>query len=128
MYCTYLSSNGNIDELSLETLNKLRLLVVEELPQCQSMAPVFLMVDCLHCTYVELGRVLAQGGVVLLDKVPANLILGRVVAGAGGRVSLGGGCRSSVLLLVTGVAVCCHGAVTLGLKRILILSPECLVV
>lgn len=30
---TYLSANGNIDELGLEALHKLGLLVIEELPQ-----------------------------------------------------------------------------------------------
>jgi hypothetical protein len=46
-------------------------------------------------TYVKLVRVLAQGGVVLLDKVPSNLVLGQVAAGGaaaggGGRVRDGG--------------------------------------
>lgn len=58
---------------------------------------------------MELGSVLAQGSVVLLDKVPANFILG--VGGRGRRV---GGRRgvlsrsSTILLLMDPVAICCH--------------------
>ena len=48
-----------------------------------------------------LGR-LAQGGVVLLNEVPANLILGQVAVGRGGGCSraIGGGSGRSCLLLV----------------------------
>lgn len=68
-------------------------------------------------TYVELASVLAQGGVVLLDEVPADLILGvrggrRGLRGLGsvGRVvgRLGIGRSSAILLLVHSVSVCCH--------------------
>lgn len=53
-------------------------------------------------TYVELLRRLAQGGVVLLNEVPANLILGQVAVGRGGGCSgaIGGGSGGSCLLLV----------------------------
>jgi hypothetical protein len=67
------------------------------------------------CTHVKLVWVLAQGSVVLLDKVPANLIL-RWGAVRGGcvrsRSGVGwGAARLPPLLLVVCVAVCCHGAV-----------------
>lgn len=66
---------------------------------------------------MKLGSVLAQGGVVLLDKVPADFILG--VGGSGRRLggsvgcggrSVGGsvGRSSAILLLVDSVSVCCH--------------------
>lgn len=67
-------------------------------------------------TYVKLLGGLAQGGVVLLDKVPANLILGKIAVarcgtgglggGRGGRVRVGG---ALVLLLVGKVTVRRHG-------------------
>lgn len=63
---------------------------------------------------MKLLRVLAQGGVVLLDKVPADLVLGEVaVTCRGTGVGRGGGLGvlvgSLVLVLVTEVAVRRHG-------------------
>lgn len=65
---------------------------------------------------MKLGGVLAQGGVVLLDKVPADLVYGvrsrggRVGGGVGGRVggSWGFGRSSAILLLVDSITVSCH--------------------
>lgn len=67
-------------------------------------------------TYVKLLRRLAQGGVVLLNEVPANLVLGEVAVSAGGAGGIARG-RSAhellrgglVLLLVSEVAVGGHG-------------------
>lgn len=59
---------------------------------------------------MELAGVLAQGSIVLLNKVPADFILGRgrgVVGGTLGGIGWNSGCGSE-LLLVVGVAVCCH--------------------
>lgn len=65
-------------------------------------------------THVKLAGVLAQGGVVLFNKVPANLILRGRRRGIIGTLSGVGGDRcGSKLLLVVGVAVCCHGDVLL---------------
>jgi hypothetical protein len=67
-------------------------------------------------THVKLLRRLAQGGVVLLHKVPANLVLreiiargvssGRVGRDRGGRVLLS---ASLVLVLLREAAIGCHG-------------------
>lgn len=65
----------------------------------------------MWATYVELARVLAQGSVVLLNEVPANLILGggrRVVGSTLRSVGRNGRCGSILLLLVVAIAVCCH--------------------
>lgn len=68
-------------------------------------------------TYVKLLRRLAEGGVVLLYKVPSNLILRKVAVAVG--IAAGGfrGCRSgwillsraAILILLAEVSVgCCH--------------------
>lgn len=69
---------------------------------------------------MKLAGVLAQGSVVLLNKVPANFILGggrRVVVSTLVGVGRNSGCRSK-LLLVVGVAVCCHNDGLLCCKRV----------
>lgn len=52
---------------------------------------------------MELLRRLAQSGVVLLDEVPANLILGQIAVGRSGSGSgtIGGGGSRSCLLLAS---------------------------
>lgn len=68
---------------------------------------------------MKLAGVLAQSSVVLLDKVPADLVLGggrRVVVGTLGGVGRNRACGSK-LLLVVGVAVCCHNDGLLRYKR-----------
>src|SRR3569833_1895811 len=61
---------------------------------------------------MKLLGVLAQGSIVLLNKVPANLVL-REVSGGGARgaCGLGGGGHGGpcVLVLVIKITVCCHG-------------------
>lgn len=63
---------------------------------------------------MELLGVLAQGGVVLLDEVPADLIVGEglvLALGSGGSIGRGGvGCRAGrrVLVAVINITVCCH--------------------
>jgi len=68
-------------------------------------------------TYVKLLWRLAQRGVVLLDKVPANLVLGEIIArgASGSGVSRNRGCcvlltSTLVLLLLGEGAVGRHGA------------------
>ena len=58
---------------------------------------------------MKLLRRLAQSGVVLLDKVPADFILGKVAVG-GRRINRGGILLSELELVLLGkVAVCSHG-------------------
>lgn len=62
---------------------------------------------------MKLLGVLAQSGVVLLDEVPADLILGQglvLVLGSGGSSGGGLGCRAGrcVLVAVINITVCCH--------------------
>jgi hypothetical protein len=68
-------------------------------------------------TYVELLGRLAQGVVVLLDKVPANLILGQVAvgrSGSGSRAIGGGGSGSCLLLACRFLVLVLLGDVTVG--------------
>lgn len=74
-------------------------------------------------THVKLAGVLAQGGVVLFNKVPANLILGggrRGIIGTLSGICRNSRCRSK-LLLVVGVAVCCHIEFLLCFNRVWVL-------
>lgn len=112
---TYLSTNRNIGNLSLHSVNELGTLSIEQL-RPKSVSRPSRKWGRLK-TYMELIRILAQGSVVLLDKVPANLILAQVVVvtrRCGSVVRSGGAWRclfDSVLELVRVcvITVGCHG-------------------
>lgn len=97
---THLTADGNVGDLGFESVHELRLLSVEELRGESEVSNKQKAADEMACpqsreadgsaTYMELLRVFAQGQVVLLDEVPADLILGQVAvvgaAGVGGRL------------------------------------------
>jgi hypothetical protein len=67
---------------------------------------------------MELLRGLAQGGVVLLNKIPCNLLLGQIIAR---RIGVSGTRGSSILLgctLLHEAAVCRHGGQRLEGERV----------
>ena len=106
----YLAANRHVGNFSLNSAHELRAFSIEKL----RVVSVNSANDQENMTYVELLRRLAQGSVVLLNKVPADLIFGEIVAGTG-RVGGIDGCGSGVLiggalvlLLVGEVAVCSH--------------------
>ncbi len=81
---TYWAAKSDWRDLGLLTIDELRLLAVEKL-RTLSIVRRRTSGWTVAKTYMELLRRLAQGGVVLLDEVPADLILGQVlVAGIGG--------------------------------------------
>lgn len=60
---------------------------------------------------MKLLGVLAQGGVVLLDEVPADLILGQglvLALGSSGGSGVGRRAGRRVLFAVINITVCCH--------------------
>lgn len=88
----YLSSYANVDLLLFNAGNVLRAPVVEKLYLVSSL-PLSPQVEA--ATHVETLRALAEGCVVLLDKVPADLVLGhlgsrRLLCGLGGGLLRGG--------------------------------------
>lgn len=79
---------------------------------------------------MELGDVLAQGGVILLDEVPAHFIfrvtgVGRGLVGGMGCVVGRGvvGRSSAVLLLVDAGSVCGHLVYCASSRRLVGLTP-----
>ena len=64
---------------------------------------------------MKLLRGLAQGGVVLLNKIPCNLFLGQIIAG---RIGVSGTRGGGILLLLREVAVCRHGGQRLEGERV----------
>lgn len=70
---TYTSSHSDGSHDGFETRDRLRTLAIVELPGSANQDP-----NQRLTTYMQLLGTLAQGRIVLLDKVPAHLVLGKV--------------------------------------------------
>lgn len=108
---TYGSTNRHRGNFGFQAADERGALAVEQLRHGESVC--HLQPYGADATYVKLVGILAQGCVVLLDEVPANLVLGQIVGRSGG----GGGVgafrrrrRRGVLLVVIKITVCSHDA------------------
>lgn len=68
-----------------------------------------MLIESGSTTYVKLLWRLAQGCVILLNKVPADFILGKIAVGIGTSSGSSSRVGSLVLLLGGEVTVCGHG-------------------
>ena len=84
---THMAANVDISNLGLLAINKLRAFSVEQLQLSATLPPYTQLFD-VFTTHMKLLRVLAEGGVILLHKIPANLVLGEVGVGSAGSRSL----------------------------------------
>lgn len=75
---TYRSTDGDISNLSFESRDELGALSIEKLTL---LAIALTDGPRLEIAYMKLLRGLAQGSVVLLNKIPGNFFLGQIIAG-----------------------------------------------